>query len=242
MLITCHWSASPPVPLTDYHVEFALNRPIPSDIDAKVTHGLPLTPADVDRLKTAFDVWKFMDFAAIPQYAVWHLNHDPRDDSVDISIAALCMGGEHVATVGPWGRWPFTRAHAYIMAAIVARIATLKQIDVYDSFPVAGSLVGRLQNGPVYVVSTHGFRAYQTPNPGVAHPERGYFMFSGDPDMRWDLSALEVGEADALANFDSALGSAAASAAWLRDAAHRLKAAGISDFWGLEKESVPVPA
>jgi hypothetical protein len=242
MLITCHWSASPPAPLTDYHVEFALARPIPIDLDAKLKANAVLTAADVDRLKSAFDVWKFMDFAAIPVYAVWHLNHDPRDDSADISIAALCMGGEHVNTIGPWGRWPFTRAHAYMMAAVVARVAAIKGIDVNESFPITGNLGGRLQNGPVYAVATHGYRAYQTPNVGVAHPERGYFMFSGDPDMRWDLAALDADEAHELSSFDSAIARASASCAWLRQTAHRLKSAGIRDFWGLEKEAVPVPA
>lgn len=242
MIMTCHWSATGPTPITDYHVEFALVRPIPSDLSAMLSAGKPLGPADVDRLKAAFDIWKFMDFSAIPQYAVWHLNHDPRDGtSADVSIAALCMGGENVTTTGSWGKYPFTWAHAYIMAAIVARIATIKNVDVGESFDESECKYSAQQNGPIYTVATHGYRAYQTPNPGVANPERGYFLYSGDNHIRWDLAALNQSVASGLRDFDSALALANKSCQWLRETAHTIKAAGVNDLWGLDKDPVEIP-
>src|ERR1700692_3222196 len=121
MILTCHWSATPPTPVADYHVEYALLRQIPGDLTAKFDKADGLAPTEIDRLKQSFDIWKFMDFDEIPVYATWHLNHDPRDGkSADVSIAALCMGGDKsVSATGPWGKWPFTWAHAYIMAGVV---------------------------------------------------------------------------------------------------------------------------
>ena len=242
MLITCHWSASGPSPVSDYHVEFALTRPIPSDIQSKLSANAELSAGDVDRLVGSFDIWKFMSFDQIPVYATWHLNRDPRDGSTpNVAVAALCMGGEGVNTTGPWGRWPFTLAHAYIMSGIAARICQLKGLDAVDSFSADECTYSAQMNGPIYNISTHAERAYQTPNPGVTNPERGYFIYSGDPDCRWDLAALRVEDAGDLGSFNSAIARAHTSAAWLRNHAHSWLQAGINDNWALDKDAVPVP-
>jgi hypothetical protein len=242
MLITCHWSASNPQPISDYHVEFALVRPIPGDIAAKLASGSELSSSDVDRLVKAFDIWKFMSFDEIPRYATWHVNHDPRDgQTANVSMAALCMGGEGVQTTGPWGRWPFTTGHAYMMSALAARVCQLKGLDPTGSFDASLCTYSPQMNGPIQNIATHGERAFQTPNPGVAHPERGYFIYSGDPDCRWDLAALRVDDAGKLGTFESAIACAHASGDWLRQHAKKLVQAGISDFWSLDKDPVPVP-
>lgn len=242
MLITCHWSATGPQPITDYHIEYALVRPIPSDIASNLAQGSELSVGDVERLVAAFDIWKFMGFDQIPAYATYHLNHDPRDgQTANVSVAALCMGGQGVQTSGPWGRWPFNMAHAYVMAAIAARICQIKGVDALDSFSDAAATYSRQMNGPIQVIATHGERAYQTPNPGVAHAERGYFLYSGDPDCRWDIASLRVEDAGDLSAFDSALARARASGAWIRNHAHALKQAGIKNFYGLDKDAVPIP-
>jgi len=160
MLITCHWSASGPSPVTDYHVEFALTRPIPSDIQSKLNASAELAAGEVDRLAASFDIWKFMSFDQIPVYATWHLNRDPRDGSTpNVAVAALCMGGEGVNTSGPWGRWPFTLAHAYIMSGIAARICQLKGLDAVDSFSSDACTYSAQMNGAIYNISTHAERA-----------------------------------------------------------------------------------
>jgi hypothetical protein len=242
MLITCHWSASGPHPISDYHVEFALSRAIPDDIAANLARGAELALPDIDRLAKAFDIWKLMDFGQIPEYATWHINHDPRDGKTpNVAVAALCMGGEGVNTTGPWGRWPFTMAHAYVMAAIAARICQLKGVNCTDSFDPSECKYSAQMNGPIQIVASHGERAYQTPNPGVAAPARGYFIYSGDPDCRWDLAALRVEDAKKLAAFDSAIACARASGDWIRAHAHTITQSGIENFWGLDRDPVPLP-
>lgn len=232
MLLTCHWSATQPVRLRDYHVEFALTSPLEDLFAERIGSAIALTGADWDRLRGHFDVWKNDALTQPTDYGTWHLNHDPRDDSANIEIGALCMAN---ATTQRWGRFPFTRAHAWMMAGIVARICTLKSIDIGASFgtEVAPSV---LQNGPIFNVSTHAERALQTQNPGVPHPELGYFAYSGDPDLRWDLAALDPVDAGRLGNPTSARAAAIESAAWIRAQAHAIKVAGVGarDMWGLD--------
>jgi len=242
MLVTCHWSASSPQPISDYHVEFALYRAIPDDITAMLATGAELSPSDVSRLAPSFDIWKFMSFEEVPEYATWHVNHDPRDGlSANVSMAALCMGGEGVQTTGPWGRWPHTMAHAYMMAGLAARVCSLKALDPTGSFDASLCVYSPQMNGPIQNIATHGERAFQTPNPGVTYPDRGYFIYSGDPDCRWDLAALRVEDASKLSTFETAIACAHASGGWLRAHASTLLQAGISDYWGLDKDPVPLP-
>ncbi len=110
---------------------------------------------------------------------MYHLNHDPRDGvSADVSIAALCMGGDHgISVTGPWGRWPFTWAHAHIMAAIVARIATLKGVDVGESFGTDQCTFSAQQNGPIYTVATHGSRLSKSESRRRASGARIFNLF-----------------------------------------------------------------
>jgi len=114
----------------------------------------------------------------------------------------------------------------------------LKKIDTGGSFAtdVEPSV---LQNGPIFNVSTHAERALQTKNPGVPHPELGYFIYSGDPDCRWDISVLDPSDVAKLTSATAAATAAKASAAWIRAHAHALVAAGITDFWGLDGPATP---
>jgi hypothetical protein len=223
-LITGHWSASGPNFLNDYHVEF-FKKP-----GTDVSHiSLDIEP-DFNEILNLFAIQKNDDLGTPTDFGTWHLNHDPRDGSPNIEIGALCMAN---ATTQNWGLYPFTPAHAWMMAAIIARVAQLKHVDTGGSFDssVESSV---LMNGPIFDVSTHAERAFQTQNPGVDHPERGYFIFSGDPDCRWDLTVLDPAAVGEIANFNSAIAAAKISAAWIREKAHAIKAAGIHDFWGLD--------
>jgi hypothetical protein len=162
MLVTCHWSATGPTRLNDYHIEFALAGAPPI-----LSLGVPPTVEQWAALRGAFKIWKHDDLGQPTDYGTWHLNHDPRDRSSNIEIGALCMAN---ATTQAWGNHPFTAPHVWMMAGIVARVCLLKAIDAGDCFAVAVA-PGVLQNGPIYVVSTHAERALQTQNPGVDHPE-----------------------------------------------------------------------
>jgi hypothetical protein len=234
MLVTCHWSATPPPNrLRDYHVEFARTKEIDAALIQRLLAGE--TPSDDDwaTIVQTFAVFKNFDLDTATAYGTWHLNHDPRDHTSNIEVGALCMSGEGVGTTS-WGAEPFTIVHAWMMAAIVARICAIKKIDTAESFPAAPY---QLANGPIYTVSTHAERALQTPDSDATlRPTFGYFIFSGDPDSRWDLAALDSSRAVNLKTPEGARSSAIASANWIRMQAHALKAIGISDFWQLDKE------
>lgn len=223
-LITAHWSASGPTFLGDYHVEFFLKGGA-----VGADHVSLDAQPDFDALLSMFAIQKNDDLSTATDYGTWHLNHDPRDGSPNIEIGALCMAN---ATTQAWGSYPFTPAHAWMMAALIARVAALKSIDVGGSFDVSVE-PSVLQNGPIYNVSTHAERAIQTQNPGVPNPALGYFIYSGDPDCRWDLAVLDQAAVSQLTTAARAESAAIVSAAWIREKAHAIKAAGIKDFWGL---------
>lgn len=240
MLVTGHWSATAPARLRDYHIEFSQTSPIDSAFKLALRDAIALGPPDFAKLRESFTIWKNDQLGSPTDYGTWHLNHDPRDGSANIEIGALCMAN---ATTQNWGRYPFTRAHAWMMAGIVARVCVLKKIDTGGSFAtdVEPSV---LQNGPIFNVSTHGERALQTQNPGtpenpIPHPERGYFIYSGDPDCRWDLAVLDPSDVGKISVPSSAIAAATASAAWIRMHAHAIAAAGITDFWGLDGPATP---
>ncbi len=224
-LVTAHWSASGPAFLGDYHVEFFLK---PTSDVSRIS--LDIEP-DFDALFAFFEVKKNDDLGAATDFGTWHLNHDPRDGSPNIEIGALCMAN---ATTQNWGRYPYTPAHAWMHAAIIARVAHLKGIDIGGSFE-ASVEPSVLMSGPIFNISTHAERALQTQNPGVANPERGYFIFSGDPDCRWDLTILDQAAVSELASPESAISAARVSAAWLREKAHAIKSGGITNFLGLDR-------
>ena len=231
-LITHHWSASPPARIYDYHLEYALTGAIVPALREKLLAAQ--SPKDVDfvELCAQFHWWKNVDFATATDYGTWHWNHDFRDGSPNIEIGALCMGGEGVSVAGSWGTWPFTIAHAWMAVAIGARVAKLKGIDPLGSFPASGGF----QNGPLYNISTHGERALQTIDPAASlRPGFGYFAYSGDGDCRWDLSALDYSRSASLATPDGARAQAISSAAWIRKQTAATIAAGITDFWGLDR-------
>ena len=241
MLITNHWSASPPVRLNAYHIEFAATE----DLDATLLHDLrafkdnggnAFANVPWSTLLLEFTIWKNDSFTTQTDYGTWDENTDPRDGSPNIEIAAMCMVG---ATTTNWGSYPYTIAHAWMHAGIIARICALKDLDANGSFDTSVE-PSVLQNGPIYVVSTHGERALQTRDYGVAggaaqsqelSDEFGYFVGSGDPDSRWDIALLDP----QYISFSISPANAKASAAWLREQAHLIKSAGITDYWGLDK-------
>jgi hypothetical protein len=143
------------------------------------------------------------------------------------------------ATTTEWGAYPFTIAHAFMLAAIAARVAQLKGLDVGGSFET-NVRPDVLQNGPIFIFSTHAERAIQTYNPppnGASDEtharEFGYFLGSGDPNLRWDITVLDPSQIGMMTGDLRVV--ARNSAEWLRDRAHEFKAAGITDFWGLDR-------
>jgi hypothetical protein len=247
VLVTGHWSASPPVRLRAYHVEFALTGTFtPYDLhNLRLLHDNPngfwLVPWAT--LGQQFAIWKNDSLSTPNDYGTWDLNTDPRDGSSNIEVAAMCMDR---ATTDDFGDNPYTIAHAWIHAGIIARICQLKSIDSAESFPT--SVAAQLQNGPIYVVSTHGERAIQTVDYGVpggaassqaASDEFGYFVGSGDPDSRWDLALLDPAYISNGVN----VANCKASASWLRSQVHNIKANLLNrpgvDFWGLDGPETP---
>lgn len=244
MLVTGHWSASQPVRLRAYHEEFALTG---DPFSAEELHALRALHDDPNGYKSVpwatvrprFTLWKNDSFSTPTDYGTWDVNRDPRDQSPNIEIAAMCMGD---ATTTNFGTRPYTIAHAWMHAALMARVCQLKGIDTMGSFD-ASVEPGVLQNGPIFNLSSHGERAIQTINWGVAGAgasseaasrEFGYFLGSGDPSSRWDCLFLDpyyIGPAT--------VATAKASAAWIRTQAHNIKAAGITDFWGLDGPETP---
>ncbi len=245
-LATAHWSASPPQRLRAYHEEFALT----GSLDAQHLHNLRVLKGDPlgyskvpwDELRAQFTLWKNDSFTTPTDYGTWDVNRDPRDGtSPNVEVAAMCMGD---ATTTNFGTWPYTIAHAWIHAGIIARICALKGFDSNGSFDA--SVAPQLQNGPIFVVSTHGERAIQTVNWNVsgagasseaASKEFGYFLGSGDGQSRWDITFLDP---EYIPNGVS-VASAKSSAAWVREQAHLIKAAG--DFpggmWSLDGGETP---
>lgn len=243
-LATGHWSASPPQRLRAYHEEFALTGKLSDDF----LHNLRVLKSDPEgylkvpwnELLAAFTIWKNDAFTVPTDYGTWDMNRDPRDGtSPNVEIAAMCMGD---ATTENFGTWPYTIAHAWIHAGLIARICALKGFDIGASFDA--SVAAQLQNGPIFVVSTHGERAIQTVNYGVpgagasseaASKEFGYFLGSGDGSGRWDLLHLDPeyipdGVSVAVAK---------ASAAWIRQQAHNIRSLGITNFWGCDGGETP---
>jgi hypothetical protein len=241
-IITAHWSATSPDDsgvyhrLGDYHAEFGLIKPLSNTV---LTHCRnAVHPADVpwSDLSHIFAVWKNYNFDTATSYGTWMWNHDFRDNTPNIEVAALCMGGSDVCTTD-FGAHPFTKAHAWMMAGVIARIAKLKGIDPMQSFEA----VNGYMNGPLFAVSTHGERAYQTENMQVENADRGYSgyrgygAYSADPDMRWDLDVLDVADLKALGSFQTAYAATKSSAAWLRNAAASIIHANYTaDMWGLD--------
>lgn len=236
MLVTGHWAVVNPNngPIGDYNVQYgkkdgAFTR------EAILAMGKVTDPSkiDWDALKNGFNVYKVMPLDQAPTYATWHINHDPRDNSADCAIGALCMTG---ATTSNFGDYPFDYSYAWMMAGIMARIAYLKGIDTNGSFPdsVEPSV---LQNGPIFNLSIHAERALQTVDSGDSVPKLGYFIYSGDSDCRWDLCVLDESESGDLATVDGAVAACYRSARWLRGMAHIIKGTlnEKSDMWGLEK-------
>jgi hypothetical protein len=228
---------TPPTRQRDYHVEFALTGNLQAaqleDLDLDMyKHNRDI---DWELLKAQFTIYKNNDLSEVTSYGTWHLNSDPRDGSSNIEVAALTMDGA-VSTIGSWGPHPYTFAHAWMHAAIIARICAIKGIDALGSFdPSVESSV--LQNGPIFVVSTHAERALQTNDDGQdTVVSRGYGMFSGDSQERWDIAALDPSRRSNLVNPAMALASVQISAAWIRTQAHYIKSAGVSDLWGLDKD------
>lgn len=244
-LITDHWSATSPNRIRDYHVEFALRAPLPESLHLHLLQARTAADVNFGELKTYFDVFKNFDLGTPTSYGTYHLNHDPRGDgsSADVEIGALCMGGEGVSTSGSWGRWPYTIAHAWMHAALNARVAALKGIDTGAAFDVSVE-PSVLQSGPIHTVSTHAERALQTVDADAdgkpfKRPDLGYFIGSGDPDSRWDLAVLDptlAGQlADAAGACTRARAAAIASASWIRARTHEIKLVPILDYWGLDK-------
>lgn len=239
MLITNHWSVSGLNKLKDYHVEFALTGTV-SSITQKQCYALvskvdavALKAFNVDTLKKAFTIYKNFPFTQPTTYGTYLINNDPRDNSSNIEIAMLGMDGANVQVQGPWGSHPYTAAHAIMHAAINARVCKLKGINPIDSFPTSIE-PSILQNGPIYVLSTHGERALQTNDQGDdTIPERGYFAYSGDSNCRWDIAALDELDAHHLADGHQAVLWCKQSAGILRQLTNIFFSAPIADYWGL---------
>ena len=235
-ILTGHWSASDPVRLKDYHVEFAQRGTLAPAMLEKCRSAKTAQDVPWIALKLSFDVWKNTNFDTPTSYGTWDWNHDFRDGSPNIEIAAMCMAE---ASISDFGSYPYTKAHAWMHAAIMARIAHLKGIDPLASFdPVQGYF-----DGPIFALSTHGERAYQTVNSSVETADRGYTgyrgygMYSADPDSRWDIAVVDVLNKAALSSYETAYPSVKSSAAWLRaSAAQIIHLNLIADMWGLDQE------
>lgn len=242
-VLTNHWSGSPPVRLRAYHVEIGLTGTF-TDEDF---HNLRALHDQADgyksvpwaTLRAQFNVWKNDSFTTATDYGTWDFNTDPRDGSPNVEVASMCLPG---GATDFGGQYPFTIAHAWMHAGIAARICQLKGLDTLGSFPA--SVAPQLQNGPINVISIHGERAIQTVNwnvPGAgasseaASLEFGYFFGSGDPNSRADLFCLDGEYYDGTVT----VAQCKASAAWIRENAHLIKAAGITDFWGLDGPETP---
>src|ERR1700693_2200147 len=133
MLVTAHQSATQPVRLRAYHVEFGMHDGVPQSFIDDCYRALFMAAPDVNAvdwaaLRSHFDLYKNDTLTTPTDYGTWHLNHDPRDGSANIEVAALCLGGSDVAIAGPWGRWSYTAAHRLIHAAVIARFYATEQL------------------------------------------------------------------------------------------------------------------
>jgi len=245
MIITDHWSVTSPKRMRDYHIEFALTGFLDKAFADQLYGTTSATLVDWEKLKSLFTVYKNFDLGTPTGYGTWHFNTDPRDHSSNIEIAALCMGtdpatGVAASVTGPWGTWPYLKAHAWMHAGCNARAAILKKIDVAGQIPISSD-PGILQNPPVWNLSTHGERAYQTQDEGQdSIPSAGYFAYSGDSQCRWDCAALDERDANMLSGLIPAEHVMQASAGWLRLQTHVIKMMDIDgsiskDMWGLDK-------
>ena len=244
MLLTGHWSVTDPHGgfIGDYHAQYRQVTAIPRDDVLALGQITNIADMDFEKLLARFEVKKVIDFDVASQYATWHINHDPRDNSPDVAVASISMGADaanHVpgaSTNGNFGSFPFDFSHAWMMAAVMARIAYLKEIDLSSSFAtdVEPSV---LQNGPIFACSTHGERALQTVDSQDSVPQLGYFLYSGDGDCRWDLAVLDPSQCGSLSTTQSAIDRCKQSATWLRTMAHAHKVMlnDKSDFLGLDK-------
>lgn len=254
MLITDHWSATTNVNVPEYHIGTWAHQPRPPQslveecyTYAKASHHHPLPNALLNALTVAFALRKNVALGTATEYGTYRLNHDPRDGSADIEIAACCMGGERVYTTGPWGNYPFTAAHAVYLAQVNARVCKLKGLDPLAHFDAAVA-PGVLQNGPVFVVSTHAERAIQTQDfaphgdgaASLSQSQRyGYFLGSGDSNLRWDIAVVDQRDARLLAplsgSYDAARRTALETAATMRLMTKAALDGGIHDLWGLDR-------
>lgn len=229
-IITGHWSATSPERLGDYHAEFGQRGDIPQALLATCRAAVRADQIPWSVLRQNFNVWKNTNFDTVMTYGTWDWNHDFRDGSPNIEVGALCMGGPHTGTTN-FGQWPYTKAHAWMHAGVIARIAHLKGIKPLESFEAPAGYM----NGPLYAISTHGERAYQTANPGIDDQGRGYGLWSKDPDCRWDLDVLDFADLAKLKTYDAAYAATKASASWLRNAVADILARNLqADMWGLD--------
>jgi hypothetical protein len=236
MIITCHWSVTPKKRQRDYHIEFALTGTLAREYI--ISLGKVKNPKEIDweKLTDAFTIYKNHNLTDVTSYGTWRMNSDPRDGTANIEVAALTMDGSDVTTTGSWGDNPYTFAHAWMHAGIAARIAQIKNLDSSGSFETSVE-PSVLMNGPIYIISTHGERALQTQDEGQdSIPQRGYGIFSGDSSCRWDIAVLDPSENSKLASPNTAIPAVHASAAWIREMAHLIKAQGIKDLWKLDKD------
>lgn len=239
-IITCHWAVVGKMnsALNDYHVEFT-DKNLSAEYNKSLLGQIENPDAKkVDWKKhiAMFSVFKNDPLTAVTGYGTWHLNSDPRNGQANIEIASLTMGGSNVQVQGPWGDNPHTISHSLMHAYLVAIVCKLKNINPLDSFS-ASVEPSVLQNGPIFVVSTHGERAIQTNDDGQdSIPSLGYFAYSGDSNCRWDLAALDPTKASDLSTKDGAVKSCKASAAWIRKVASELlKNNLVVDLCGLDK-------
>jgi hypothetical protein len=231
MLLTAHWSATSNQRIRDYHVEYAAISAVPQTLIDECYNATDASQIDWASLVKYFVVWKNFDFETATSYGTYLLNHDP-NGSPNIELGALCMGGEGVGT-SSFGKWPYTAAHFAMHAGIAARVALLKGVNPSEAFDD-----GALQNGPFYRLSTHGERAIQTPDgpDATLRPSFGYFIYSGDPDSRWDIAVKDPRDIAQLRTPDGAFAIARTTAHQLRALTDSIVAGGVSDYWNLDKD------
>jgi len=239
MIATHHWSGSRAVRGRNYHIENARTGII-DDAYRHLLRAAWITDdgaksVDFHKLKSLFIVYKNDSLTETTEFGTWDLNSDPRNGTPNIEIASLCMPG---GATDFEGVEPFTIAHAWVHAYETAAICLLKGQDPQEFFNA--NVAPQLQNGPIFVFSTHGERAIQTKNynvPGAGasseavSEEYGYFFGSGDSDSRADLFCLDGAWYNGKVTEDQCRSSAAA----IRHHALMIIQHGlVKDFWGLD--------
>jgi len=237
-IITAHWSASSDQKLGEYHLEFGRKSTIDTDYNKSLLYQI--TKPDPAKINWAhhlnlFNIYKNFSFSQATNYGTWMLNKDPKNGEPNIEIASLTMGGSDVS-IQSWGENPHLISHSLIHAYLMAIVCKLKNINPLGHFDVSVE-PSVLQNGPIYSLSTHAERSWQTQDEGEGKiPDLGYFIFSGDPDSRWDLAALDPTEAHKLSNANSAVKTCRFSANWLRNMTNQILEKNIiKDYLGLDK-------